>query len=653
MNAQTQARAYRATRLALSLILGTVLLSACGFGGGGGNVKPVDDPAISRITDPDARRALQRGNPQAAADIYTQRAARASDVAQQQDYLLFAAEILFDRAMVQPGLIKLADLTPAMSSPELQIRRDIVQAKAYLYSDDPEAALLALPQPLDVADPLHQARVFETQALAYNVLQDPDNELQARIELENALSDVKIIDRNHSEIWQLLTSLPQTTVESLTTNVRNDVYQGWIELQLAHGAPDETTRLNDLALWRQRFPDHPANDRFISTLDTREAPTTIVAGGEVNAIAVLLPLSDSRVGHVAAAVQDGIAVAHRHSQSRVRTPTVRFYDVGATPAAARSAYAAALADGANAIIGPLRKESVAAIATQRDIPVPTVTLNTVEAGVQQGQLNNLIQFGLSPEDEARSAASRAIGLNLRNAVVLQADDSRGDREARAFQQAMFNLGGNVVHVATLPKDQYDYGNEIKDALLITQSDQRFRSLSRAVGQKLFFEPTIRSDADMVFLALGSEQAQSVRPQLDFFYAVELPRLGTSRIASGGDDLKVNKDLNSLFYPGTPWELRSSLRQDPLRKEILANFPAASGALTNLYALGVDAFNIVTQLDLLTSGSTLDGYTGDLRLTQDGRIQRTLDWAQYQEGVSVGVKRVEAPQSAELAGGSPN
>jgi len=603
--------------------------------------------------DPAARRALQRGNPQAAANIYSQRAANATDIGQKQDYQLFAAEILFDRAMVEPGLIKLADLAPQLSSAELQVRRDIVQAKAYLYTNDAEAALLTLPQPADVIDPLHQARVYETQALAYNVLQDPDNELQARIELESTLSDTKIIDRNHSEIWQLLTSLPNTTVESLTTNVRSDVYQGWIELQLAHGAPDETTRLNKLASWRERFPDHPANDRFISSLDTREAPSTIIAGGEVNAIAVLLPLSDSRMSRVAAAVQDGIVVAHRYSQSRVKAPKVRFYDVGASPAAARSAYQAALADGANAIIGPLRKESVAAIATQRDIPVPTVTLNTIDAGVQQGQLINLIQFGLAPEDEARSAASRAIGLNLRNAVVLQADDSRGDREARAFQQAMFNLGGNVVHVATLPKDQYDYGNEIKDALLITQSDQRFRALSRAIDQKLFFEPSIRNDVDVVFLAVGSEQAQSVRPQLDFFYAVELPRLGTSRIASGSDDLKINKDLNSLFYPGTPWELRKSLRQDPLRKEILANFPAANGVFANLYALGVDAFNIVTQLDTLSSGSRLDGYTGELQLTQDGRIQRHLDWAQYQEGVSVGVERVESSQSLDVAGSSPN
>jgi len=650
MNAQTRARFFRATRLTLAILLGASLLSACA---GGGGVKPIEDPSLSRITDPAARSALRRGDAQGAADIYTKRAAGASDLGQQQDFQLIAAEILFDRAMLLPGMTKLAALAPTMSTPELQVRRDIVQAKAYLYNDDPAAALLALPMPENVFDPLHQARIYETRALSYNALQDPDNELQARIELESTLTDVRIIDGNHSQIWQLLTRLPRTTVETLTTNVRSDVYQGWIELSLAHASPDDTERLIQLRQWRERFPDHPANDRFIAALDSREAPSSIIAGGEVTAIAVLLPLSDSRMGRVASAVQDGIVVAHRYAQNRVKTPTVRFYDVGLNPAAARSAYATAINDGANAIIGPLRKEAVAAIVTQRSIPVPTVTLNTVDAGVQQGQLDNLIQFGLAPEDEARSAASRAIGLNLKNAVVLQTDDSRGDREARAFQQAMYSMGGNVVHVAVLPKDQYDYGKEIKDALLITQSDQRFRSLSRSLGKKLFFEPTIRNDVDMVFLAVGSEQAQSVRPQLDFFYAVDLPRLGTSRIASGGTDLKTNKDLNSLYYPGTPWDLNKSLSDDPLRKDILANFPGATGAFANLYALGVDAFNVATRLDDLIDGARLDGYTGELQLTNDGRIQRTLDWAQYQEGISVGVERIEAPELNQQAGVSQN
>jgi len=462
-----------------------------------------------------------------------------------------------------------------------------------------------------------------------------------------------VVDRNHSQIWQLLTSLPRTTVESLTTNVRSDVYQGWIELSLAHSIAEPAQRLSELGLWRARFPDHPANQRFLATLDSREAPPSTIAGGEVTDIAVLLPLSDARMSRVASAIQDGLVVAHRYAQSRVQSPTVRFYDVGQNPSAARTAYAAALADGANAVIGPLRKEAVAAIVTQREIPVPTITLNTVDAGIQQGQLNNLIQFGLAPEDEARSAASRAIGLNLRNAVVLQADDARGDREARAFQETIYNLGGNVVHVGVLPKDQYDYSKEIKDALLITQSDQRFRSLSRAIGKKLFFEPTIRGDIDVVFLAVGSKQAQSVRPQLDFFHAKAITRLGTSRIASGSEDLKTNKDLNSIFYPGTPWTLRETLQADKLRKDIVDNFPSASGAYANLYALGVDAFNVATQLDALSAGTRLDGYTGELQLTSDGRIQRYLDWAQYREGLSVGVERVDAPNATNSAAATQN
>jgi len=266
-------------------------------------VKPIEDPSLSRITDPAARSALRRGDAQGAADIYTKRAAGASDLGQQQDFQLIAAEILFDRAMLLPGMTKLAALAPTMSTPELQVRRDIVQAKAYLYNDDPAAALLALPMPENVFDPLHQARIYETRALSYNALQDPDNELQARIELESTLTDVRIIDGNHSQIWQLLTRLPRTTVETLTTNVRSDVYQGWIELSLAHASPDDTERLIQLRQWRERFPDHPANDRFIAALDSREAPSSIIAGGEVTAIAVLLPLSDSRMGRVASAVQ--------------------------------------------------------------------------------------------------------------------------------------------------------------------------------------------------------------------------------------------------------------------------------------------------------------------------------------------------------------
>ncbi len=603
-----------------------------------------DDPTLSSITDPSARRELLRGRPLAASDIYTRRAGKTSDTAEREDFLLIAAEILFDRAMYEEGAIKLVAVPEPLIDTENQARRDILVAKELLHGGDAEAALLALPEPENILSALHRARTFETQAMSYRKLEDPDNELNARIQLEDQLESPAIIEKNHLAIWQRLTTLPMSTLNGMTTNVRGDTYQGWIELALsnAQSAANPQQRSDSLRLWQERFPDHPANREFIASLYDPNTPIDAdFDRGPINQVAVLLPISDPRTARVAAAIRDGMVAAHQ-ADTDPSAPTLRFYDIGENPGYVRTAYTAALADGADAVIGPLRKEAVAAVVTQRSIPVPTITLNTVDTGLLQGDnSSNVIQFGLAPEDEARAAASRAIALSLRNAVVLQADDSRGDRETRAFQDAMFNYGGDVVHVAVLPSDKYDYSAEIRDALRITQSDQRFRSLSNAIGEKLFFEPSIRNDVDVIFLAVSSEQARSLRPQLDFFHATHIPRLGTSRVASISSDLKITKDLNSIFYPDAPWVLRKSLKSDPLRQSIIKNFPGADSVFAKIYALGLDAYSITTNLDRLATGERLAGYTGDLELTGDGRIQRHLDWAQYQEGESVGVEAVEA------------
>ena len=371
-------------------------------------------------------------------------------------------------------------------------------------------------------------------------------------------------------------------------------------------------------------------------------------------MAVLLPLSAAGIDAPAAAIRDGLVAAWETSRAAgLAVPVLRFHDIGENPAYARTAYARAIAEGADAVIGPLRKEAVAAIVTQRRVPVPTVTLNTVDIGGGEGN-PNVVQFGLAPEDEARAAAARAAALSLDNAIVLQSDDSRGDREAQAFRDELYARGGDVVHVAILPQDQYDYSAELREALGIDDSDVRFRRLSATIGERLFFEPAIRNDVDVVFMALTSEQARSARPQLDFFRAREVPRLATSRVASLDDDEKVNADLNSIFYPDAPWVLRESLVDDPLRQSIVDSFPAADGAYAKLYALGIDAWRIVENLEALGGGERLEGYTGELELGSNGRMRRHLDWARYVDGVSVPVERVEAePLGDILSTGAAN
>ena len=117
--------------------------------------------------------------------------------------------------------------------------------------------------------------------------------------------------------------------------------------------------------------------------------------------------------------------------------------------------------------------------------------------------------------------------------------------------------------------------------------------------------------------------------------------------------KRNADLNTIYYPDAPWILRRSLDNDPLKEQILDSFSNADGVYGKLYALGADAYQLVTNLDKLIDGERLQGYTGDLELRPDGRIQRYLDWAQYVEGVSQNVENVEPPALPSLRSSAIN
>ena len=651
--AMTEARPARRATLAGMLALVLAMVAGCASTGTSLPALP-DDPAFASVTDPDARQLLQRGLPIEAADVYSRRAASATDEASRQDDLLVAAEILYDRGLREPGRERLDAVPLQLASLELAQRRDILTAKALLLDDDAQGAVDALPAPVTIDSALHRARVYETRAQAFRRLGDADQELVSRIGLEEQLDDPRIIERSQAGIWLMLTELPLSTLQRLTTNVRSDVYQGWIELALANADLDVASpqggRDAALAQWRTLFPDHPANDRFIASLARETRFGGISGDGRIDRIAVLLPLTDGRTAAAAAAIRDGLIAAREQDRSRGRAvPDVRFYDVGANPGFARSAFESAVRDGANAIVGPLRKEAVAAIVTQRRIQVPTVTLNTVEQMGAGGARENAIQFGLAPEDEARAAARRATSLSLNNAIVLQSDDSRGDREARAFQEAMFARGGDVVHVGVLPGGEYDFSEQIRQALAIDDSDARFRTLSSTIGKRLFHEPAIRNDVDVVFMAMSNEEARSVRPQLDFFRAGAVPRLATSRVSSLVDDEKRDRDLNGVFYVDAPWVLDASLDEDPLKQALVQRFPDAAGGFGKLYALGIDAWTIVTSLDALVSGQQLPGYTGRLTLEADGVVHRDLDWARYQEGVSTPVESVDMPDNLPRIG----
>ena len=138
-------------------------------------------------------------------------------------------------------------------------------------------------------------------------------------------------------------------------------------------------------------------------------------------IALLLPLS-GRTARVGQAVQNGFMGAYFSAISGLdEMQSIRVYDVNAEGGAS-IAYATAVADGAQFVIGPLLRNSVIALANDILVPVPILTLNYLPDDTLAPP--GLYQFALAPEDEASSAAVRAFGDGYTRAVALVPEGPR-------------------------------------------------------------------------------------------------------------------------------------------------------------------------------------------------------------------------------------
>ena len=155
--------------------------------------------------------------------------------------------------------------------------------------------------------------------------------------------------------------------------------------------------------WRSGIPDHPAlpgiAGAYLGRLEEeRFRPARI---------AVLLPLSGP-YQKVAAALRDGMIAAYFEQPAEQR-PLLRFYD-SSDSVDTWPLYTRAAAEGAELVVGPLDKQAVAQLARAGELRVPVLALNQV---VPENPLpENLYQFALSPEDEARQVAERAAAENV-------------------------------------------------------------------------------------------------------------------------------------------------------------------------------------------------------------------------------------------------
>jgi hypothetical protein len=347
-------------------------------------------------------------------------------------------------------------------------------------------------------------------------------------------------------------------------------------------------------------------------------------------IAVLLPGSGPFT-EVAASIKQGIIAAHYASGSSAQ---LHFLDVDTDPVSGlgnvTQQYQQALSLGADVVVGPLQKASVESLAALSELPVPVLALNRVD---ERNSRPNLFQFGLAPEDDAAAIADYARRQGYQHAVILSPRSDWGDRVASAFDNAWQQQGGNVLHQSSYDESVNDFRDTLIPLMGLDVSESRYQTLKSVLGRSLDFEPRRRQDIDFLFLVARPLKARQLVPQLKFHRSGKLPLMATSHAYSGQPDPQQDIDLNDLIVTDIPWMLAMDTVSDPAFEAYQQQAQGPSGSLLRLYAMGVDAYRLLQELNTLSQDpeQRYQGATGNLSVNAEGQVKREMGWGQFQQG----------------------
>ncbi len=608
----------RCTRLPAVLLL-SGLLAACS------GMAPAPQGDTERLQA--AATILEtQGDYTAAAQLYLDAAAGAA-VPEKFRLQLSAADSLIRGGEPERAAGLIASLQQAGLQGRLALQLILLEARLALAQHRLDEAMQLLSGSMDDA-----ALDLERRQLQADVMAAGNQYFSAaseRIAIDALLADPQQQLANQRAIWDALNSLTDNDLQVRRTAPPPDVLSGWLELvelaRLYLQQPDALAEV--LPHWQQRYPGHPASGAFLTSL----LDIMRTAGQAPEHIAVLLPMSGA-LSAASGAVRDGIMTAWYDMPADSQRPMLRFHDTTGSAAGTLQAYQAAVTEGALFVLGPLLKEEVEALARLDPLPVPTLALNRIDGAATR--TDNLYQFGLAPEDEAREAARLARSQDRQRCVALVSNDSWGERVYSAFAQEWQLLGGTLLESQLYDDSQTDHAQAISAALNLDASEARQQALTRLLGTRLEFTPRRRQDVDCVFLVASPRQARLLRPQLSFHHATGLPVYATSRVYTGQPDPGRDIDMNGISFCDMPWTLEERGDWQHLQQAVQDNWPDNSEQYARLYALGIDALRIVPYLSYPGQGllATYHGVSGNLTLDSRGHINRSLRCAEFRNGI---------------------
>jgi outer membrane PBP1 activator LpoA protein len=581
-------------RLVLAALL-CLLLAAC--------ATLLPQAAVEPSTDSDhAEQLYAQGDlDHAAAEFLDLAAAHRGDAS--AHFRLRAAEALRERGDLAGAANALDDIRRRRLHGDEPLRLDLLDAEiALAHGDAGRAQVLLATADADLPPDL-RARSLELRARADLAAGDPFASAHARAVLDRSLRGADAA-QNRKQLTDALATLDAGTLKTRSGALpADDLLWPWVE-QVLRGKGQPIAR----TLPR---PSHP-----VGTLQPGADGAMEAEGyATLKHVALLLPLG-GQLANISQSIRDGFLTAY-FGDNAERRPEVRIYDAGKTPAEAIAAYNAAVADGADHVVGPLQRESVGELFHQ-PLTARVLALNHPDTG--EVPPPGSAEFGLLPDSEGAQVAAHMRERGITRAAIIAADADWAERAARAFRAQFEAAGGSVVGESRLRDKEVNYATPIVQA-----------TASLGTG----------ADAG-VFISMRPQQARLLLPQLKIA-SVTAPVFATSHVYSGDSNAALDRDLEGLEFCDAPW-LFGPLPGRPDRNRISAAVASANGVGARLFAFGMDAYALLPYLDWLLAHpeAYLNGATGELTADSFGRIHRVVGWARFQNGA---VQPVEGALSA--------
>ncbi|MFT5425955.1 MAG: outer membrane PBP1 activator LpoA protein [Gammaproteobacteria bacterium] len=603
-------------------------LALIGLSGCGPQTSKPETPVVA--ADVHAKELYQLGNFYAAAEEYL--ALAESDPKNEIKYQLGAADALIKDQEIERAEQILETLPQDKLSDVQRTLKTIYQAQISLTKNDPETAWQQLNFTIPVDSPRDVlAKFHATRATTLHLKHEYFAAAKERILLNSYLNDPQEIADNNQNLWL---SLSQLSLDELNNHQADSsgILASWMELAIINQTMMQNTANLETAIatWQQRYPDHPALGGIIpeiinSSRQLAEPPSQI---------ALLLPFT-GRLNDASIAIREGFMAAWY--ESRDDKPIIKIYNTDVDNIVEK--YEQAISEGADFIVGPLQKDAISKLIEEGDARVTTLVLNQYDG--QQNTSNtsspsalpSIIQFGLSPEDEAKQVAERAWFDGRARAITISTGDERSQRVQDAFTTHWQALGGITLEHVNIGQDVRELADPVRRVLNINQSEQRGKTLRSKLQRSLRTETRRRQDVDLIFMTVPPEIGRQLVPQLRYYRTDDIVLYSISNIFTGNVDERADDDINNVTFVDMPWVINPENEYSPLNRMIERYRKPSHSAYKRLYAFGIDAYSLIPHIAelVLQPSQQYEGKTGYLKIDREGRVLRRSIWAKFVNG----------------------